>query len=69
LCERIAGTRIETKAGMISITVSIGVARGSGQSTVDALLAAADAALYRAKAEGRNRVIHADGEGTAQQTK
>ena len=50
---------IQTKAGPISITVSIGVARGAGESTVDALLAAADAALYQAKADGRNRVAYA----------
>lgn len=56
---RIAGAEITTNAGAISLTVSIGVAPGTGQSTVDALLAAADAALYQAKAEGRNRVAYA----------
>ena len=40
----------------IPVTVSIGVAGLSGRESVDSLLAAADAALYRAKAEGRNRV-------------
>ena len=43
----------------IPVTVSIGVAGLSGSETVDSLLAAADAALYRAKAEGRNRVCFA----------
>jgi diguanylate cyclase (GGDEF)-like protein len=57
---RIAGAAIATNAGSISLTVSIGVAPGKGQSNVDALLAAADAALYQAKAEGRNRVVYAD---------
>lgn len=53
----VADTPIETRAGPIPVTVSIGVARGTGQSTVDALLAAADVALYQAKAAGRNRVV------------
>jgi len=56
---RIAEAEITTNAGSISLTVSIGVAPGTGQSTVDALLAAADAALYQAKAAGRNRVVYA----------
>jgi diguanylate cyclase (GGDEF)-like protein len=51
---------IQTKAAAISITVSIGVASRAAQSTVDTLLAAADAALYKAKADGRNRVAYSD---------
>jgi two-component system, cell cycle response regulator len=56
LCSHIADTEIKTSAGPVSITVSIGVEMGNSKSTVDALLTAADAALYRAKAGGRNRV-------------
>ena len=41
------------------MTVSIGVAPGTGLSTVDSLIADADASLYRAKAEGRNRIAYA----------
>jgi diguanylate cyclase (GGDEF)-like protein len=40
----------------ISLTVSIGVAAVRGSAQLEALLARADVALYRAKAGGRNRV-------------
>ncbi len=57
LRQQVAALEVKTKSGNISVTVSIGTAVRSGQSTVDALLAAADAALYQAKAAGRNRVV------------
>ena len=42
----------------ITVTVSIGVAaRGAEDATADALLKRADLALYRAKGEGRDRVV------------
>jgi two-component system cell cycle response regulator len=58
LREQVAAVAIKTRAaGDVSITISIGTATASGQSTVDRLIAAADKALYLAKAEGRNRVV------------
>jgi two-component system cell cycle response regulator len=54
----VASAPLNTAAGAIAITVSLGVAAvGNGQSLdVDALILAADNALYRAKRAGRNRV-------------
>ena len=48
-----------TKEGPSSVTISVGVAGTEGQGSTDrtALLARADAALYRAKNTGRNRVV------------
>jgi len=44
----------------LAITVSVGVAGfRAGQTTADAILKRADEALYRAKREGRNRVVAA----------
>ncbi len=57
LCARVAENRVETGSGPLSVTVSIGVACADDKNTVDDILAAADAALYRAKNEGRNRVV------------
>lgn len=45
------------RAAALKVTISIGVAeRGSKAETTDAVLKAADQALYRAKKKGRNRV-------------
>jgi diguanylate cyclase (GGDEF)-like protein len=50
-------TAAVTVAGCdLNATVSIGAAAGEPGTDIVALLAAADAALYRAKANGRNRV-------------
>ena len=49
---------IATPEGIIHVTLSVGVALGSGATHPEPaeLIRAADAALYRAKAAGRNRV-------------
>lgn len=56
----VAGTKMETRSGILSVTVSIGVVIANSYDTADDLVGTADAALYRAKAEGRNRVVFAD---------
>lgn len=60
LCVKVATSKITTRSGLLSITVSIGVASAMPGTTADDMLAAADAALYRAKAKGRNRVAYDD---------
>ena len=59
-CLSVAEAKMETRSGALSVTVSIGAAIAKNGDTVDDLLAVADAALYRAKSEGRNRVVVAD---------
>lgn len=48
--------RTEVPAG---VTLSAGVVLADGTEPVDAVVGRADAALYEAKAAGRNRVVHA----------
>jgi two-component system cell cycle response regulator len=52
----VADHAMPTRAGDVAITLSFGVCRWTEGQTEDDLLAAADAALYRAKSAGRNRV-------------
>lgn len=59
LSRAVSSAEIQTAAGPVSITLSTGVACRKEHDTVDSLLDAADAALYRAKAEGRNRTVYA----------
>ncbi len=54
----IAGMRVKFAVGaeLPPVTVSIGVAQMAGEATPEALIHAADAALYQAKTEGRDRI-------------
>ncbi len=51
-----AAAKVEHSGRRITATVSIGIACGSPLTAVETLITRADAALYRAKANGRNRV-------------
>jgi two-component system, cell cycle response regulator len=53
----IAGHKILLGSEKVSVTVSIGVASIHSEIGIDELLDIADAAMYRAKREGGNRVI------------
>ena len=59
ICRYISENKIQTGHQKIAITVSIGVAAFSGGQTMQTLLSACDAALYRSKEGGRNRVSYA----------
>ena len=56
----VANTTISSSRGPLGVSVSIGVAeRSANHSSLTEVLAISDAALYRAKADGRNRAIAA----------
>lgn len=61
--DAVASTLVSTQNGGLSVTISIGAVLHEGDSDdsqLEGLLARADAALYRAKVQGRNRVAVAD---------
>ena len=54
----VAAAPVETPAGPVPVTISVGLAGlTSDDDTLDQLLARADHALYQAKESGRNRVV------------
>ena len=67
LCSYISSNIIDTPDGMIPVTISLGVAESGkgGRLDAQALVKAADDALYKAKKNGRNRVEAASNDGAA----
>jgi diguanylate cyclase (GGDEF)-like protein len=66
---RVEGLRIQHRNSVAgSVTISLGVATmvPANEGSFDSLLNAADSALYQAKREGRNRVMHAAVTGSGQ---
>lgn len=56
--QTLTAVSFELDGKLVSISISSGIASLSGdQKTFDMLLSRADQALYRAKEEGRNRVV------------
>jgi diguanylate cyclase len=60
LCRGMAACSIETDRGPVKVTLSCGIAQLDPNESDAALFSRADAALYRAKREGRNRACVAD---------
>ena len=61
----VADTLIPTRAGDMTITVSVGVCVWRDGQSAEELLVEADAALYRAKSAGRNRTVVSTERGPA----
>ena len=61
LRERVAALRVATPDGEATFTFSAGIAEHLPPESVSKMISRADAALYRAKAQGRNRVLVEDG--------
>jgi diguanylate cyclase (GGDEF)-like protein len=62
---RIAALDIETDEAVLNVTVSIGAAQLRRGETIEAMIARADEALYRAKAQGRDRCLAAEADAVA----
>jgi diguanylate cyclase (GGDEF)-like protein len=62
IAERVRRSVKEARPGDVDLTLSAGIACAAGEEmTYDEVFRAADAALFEAKREGRDRVVKADG--------
>ncbi len=61
LSERVRRTDLDSPSGPVRITLSVGVAELRHGQDLDAVIRAADRALYAAKADGRDRVVAQEG--------
>ena len=61
-CTRVSGLSFDSASGAFGITVSVGVCTDPALKleAIDSLIFRADAALYQAKTQGKNRVIVSD---------
>jgi diguanylate cyclase (GGDEF)-like protein/PAS domain S-box-containing protein len=57
---QVANPQLETSQGALDVTLSGGVAQWQAGETLDQFISSADAALYRAKEAGRNRMLSAE---------
>jgi diguanylate cyclase (GGDEF)-like protein len=53
---KVAGYGLQTDSGTVTLTLCLGISEYDGIETLDQTINRADAALYRAKNDGRNRV-------------
>jgi diguanylate cyclase (GGDEF)-like protein len=61
--QRIEAVSLRVGEQALQVTISAGLAEHIAGESVATALARADAALYEAKAQGRNRTVAADGSG------
>ncbi len=59
--QAVSAEPVSTAEGQIPVTISLGVASSGQAQDLEAMLRAADAALYQAKRGGRNRVVVSSG--------
>lgn len=60
LRQQVAAMKIELLGGMVTVTISIGTAIRDYGEALESLIERADRALYQAKRNGRNQIIHSD---------